>query len=80
MAADAAPGTCTLITGATKSTYKVLAADKAAGYLRVRVTATSTAGATVRVSAAKKFSSNSRSAHPTTLAFGWGLLFLVALA
>jgi hypothetical protein len=54
IAADSAPGTCTLITGATKSTYKLLAADKTAGYIRVKVTATSTAGATVRVSAAKK--------------------------
>jgi hypothetical protein len=48
------PGTCTVIAGATKSTYKLLAADKTAGYIRVKVTATSTAGVTVRVSAAKK--------------------------
>jgi hypothetical protein len=31
-----------------------LTADKTAGYIRVKVTATSTAGVTVRVSAAKK--------------------------
>jgi hypothetical protein len=48
------PGTCTLIAGATKSTYKLLAADKTAGYIRVKVTATSTAGVAERVSAAKK--------------------------
>jgi len=48
------PVTCTLITGATKSTYKLLAADKTAGYIRVKVTATSTAGVATRVSAAKK--------------------------
>ena len=53
-AAATVPGTCTLIAGATKSTYKVLAADKTAGHVRVKVTATSTAGVTVRVSAAKK--------------------------
>jgi len=53
-AVDATPGTCTLIAGATKSTYKLLTADKTAGYIRVKVTATSTAGVTVRVSAAKK--------------------------
>jgi hypothetical protein len=48
------PGTCTLIAGATKSTYKLLAADKTAGHVRVKVTATSTAGVAERVSAAKK--------------------------
>jgi hypothetical protein len=48
------PETCTLIAGATKSTYKLLAADKTSGYVRVKVTATSTAGVTVRISAAKK--------------------------
>lgn len=48
------PDTCTVIAGATRSTYKLLAADKTAGYIRVKVTATSTAGVTVRVSAAKK--------------------------
>ena len=48
------PETCTVIAGATKSTYKLLTADKTAGYIRVKVTATSTAGVTVRVSAAKK--------------------------
>ena len=53
-AASTVPGTCTLIAGATKSTYKLLTADKTAGYIRVKVTATSTAGVTVRVSAAKK--------------------------
>ena len=53
-AASTVPGTCTLIAGATKSTYKLLAADKTSGYVRVKVTATSTAGVTVRVSAAKK--------------------------
>lgn len=53
-AASTVPGTCALIAGATKSTYKLLTADKTAGYIRVKVTATSTAGVTVRVSAAKK--------------------------
>lgn len=53
-AASTVPETCTLIAGATKSTYKLLAADKATGHIRVKVTATSTAGVTVRVSAAKK--------------------------
>ena len=53
-AVDAAPDTCSPISGATKSTYKLLAADKSAGYIRVKVSATSTAGVTVRVSAAKK--------------------------
>jgi hypothetical protein len=53
-AAATVPGTCTLIAGATKSTYKVLAADKTAGHVRVKVTATSTAGVAERVSAAKK--------------------------
>jgi hypothetical protein len=53
-AAATVPGTCTLIAGATKSTYKVLAADKTAGHIRVKVTATSTAGVAERVSAAKK--------------------------
>ena len=53
-AAATVPGTCTLIAGATKSTYKVLAADKTAGPVRVKVTATSTAGVAERVSAAKK--------------------------
>ncbi len=53
-AAATVPDTCTVIAGATKSTYKLLAADKTAGYIRVKITATSTAGATVRVSAAKK--------------------------
>jgi hypothetical protein len=51
---SAVPGTCTLIAGATKSTYKIVAADKTAGYIRVKVTATSTAGVTIRVSTAKK--------------------------
>jgi len=54
VAAATVPDTCTVIAGATKSTYKLLAADKTAGYVRVKVTATSTAGVTVRVSAAKK--------------------------
>ena len=53
-AAATVPGTCTLIAGATKSTFKLLAADKTAGYIRVKVTATSTAGVAERVSAAKK--------------------------
>ena len=53
-AASTVPVTCTVIAGATKSTYKLLTADKTAGYIRVKVTATSTAGVTVRVSAAKK--------------------------
>jgi hypothetical protein len=53
-AAATVPGTCTLIAGATKSTYKLLAADKTSGYVRVKVTATSTAGVAERVSAAKK--------------------------
>jgi hypothetical protein len=53
-AAATVPGTCTLIAGATKSTYKLLAADKTAGHVRVKVTATSTAGVAERVSAAKK--------------------------
>jgi hypothetical protein len=53
-ATSTVPGTCTLIAGATKSTYKLVAADKAAGHIRVTVTATSTAGVAVRVSAAKK--------------------------
>jgi hypothetical protein len=53
-AAATVPGTCTLIAGATKSTYRVLAADKTAGHIRVKVTATSTAGVAERVSAAKK--------------------------
>ena len=53
-AAATVPDTCTVIAGATKSTYKLLAADKTAGYIRVKVTATSTAGVTVRVSAAKQ--------------------------
>lgn len=53
-AAATVPETCTLIAGATKSTYKLLAADKTSGYVRVKVTATSTAGVTVRISAAKK--------------------------
>ncbi len=54
VAAATAPDTCTVINGATKSTYKLVAADKTAGYIRVKVTATSTAGVTVRVSAAKQ--------------------------
>jgi len=54
VAAATVPETCTVIAGATKSTYKLLAADKSAGYIRVKVSATSTAGVTVRVSAAKK--------------------------
>jgi len=54
VAAATVPETCTVIAGATKSTYKLLTADKTAGYIRVKVTATSTAGVTVRVSAAKK--------------------------
>ena len=54
VAAATVPDTCTVIAGATKSTYKLLAADKTAGYIRVKVTATSTAGVTVRISAAKK--------------------------
>jgi hypothetical protein len=53
-ATSTVPGTCTLIAGATKSTYKLLAADKTSGYVRVKVTATSTAGVAERVSAAKK--------------------------
>jgi hypothetical protein len=48
------PDTCTVIAGATRSTYKLLTADKTAGYIRVKVTATSTAGVAERVSAAKK--------------------------
>ena len=54
VAAATVPVTCTVIAGATKSTYKLLTADKTSGYVRVKVTATSTAGVTVRVSAAKK--------------------------
>jgi hypothetical protein len=54
VAAATVPDTCTVIAGATKSTYKLLAADKTAGYIRVKVTATSTAGVAERVSAAKK--------------------------
>ena len=48
------PDTCTVIVGATRSTYKLLAADKTAGDIRVKVTATSTAGVAERVSEAKK--------------------------
>ncbi|MFM9165840.1 MAG: hypothetical protein ACKOQO_03370 [Candidatus Limnocylindrus sp.] len=54
VAAATVPDTCTVIAGATKSTYKLVAADKVAGYIRVKVTATSTAGVTMRLSAAKK--------------------------
>jgi len=54
VAAATVPVTCTVIAGATKSTYKLLTADKTAGYIRVKVTATSTAGVAERVSAAKK--------------------------
>ena len=54
VAAATVPDTCTIIAGATKSTYKLLAADKTSGYIRVKVTATSTAGVAERVSAAKK--------------------------
>jgi hypothetical protein len=48
------PTGCTLISAATSSTYKLIAADKTAGYLRLRVTGTSAEGSAVRFSAAVK--------------------------
>ena len=48
------PTGCTLISAATSSTYKLVTADKTAGYLRVRVTGTSAEGSAVRFSAAVK--------------------------
>ena len=53
-ASTAQPSGCTAISGATRSTYKLVAADKTAGYLRVRVTGTSAEGRAVRFSAAVK--------------------------
>jgi len=46
------PSGCTAISGATRSTYKLAAADKTAGYLRVRVTGSSAEGRAVRFSGA----------------------------
>jgi hypothetical protein len=48
------PTGCTLISAATSSTYRLVAADKTAGYLRLRVTGTSAEGSAVRFSAAVK--------------------------
>ena len=48
------PTGCTLISAATNSTYRLVAADKTAGYLRLRVTGTSAEGSAVRFSAAVK--------------------------
>lgn len=53
-ASTAQPSGCTAISGATRSTYKLVTADKTAGYLRVRVTGTSAEGRAVRFSAAVK--------------------------
>lgn len=53
-ASSAQPAGCTLISAATSSSYKLVAADKTAGYLRVRVTGTSAEGSAVRFSAAVK--------------------------
>jgi hypothetical protein len=53
-ASTAQPSNCTAISGATRSTYKLVAADKTSGYLRVRVTGTSAEGRAVRFSAAVK--------------------------
>jgi hypothetical protein len=53
-ASTAQPSGCTAISGATRSTYTLVAADKTAGYLRVRVTGTSAEGRAVRFSAAVK--------------------------
>lgn len=53
-ASTAQPSGCTAISGATRSTYKLVAADKTSGYLRVRVTGTSAEGRAVRFSAAVK--------------------------
>ena len=51
---SATPTGCTLISAATSSTYRLVAADKTAGYLRLRVTGTSAEGSAVRFSAAVK--------------------------
>ena len=48
------PTGCTLISAATSSAYRLVAADKTAGYLRLRVTGTSAEGSAVRFSAAVK--------------------------
>jgi hypothetical protein len=53
-ASVAQPSGCTAISGATRSTYKLVAADKTSGYLRVRVTGSSAEGSAVRFSAAVK--------------------------
>jgi hypothetical protein len=53
-ASTARRGGCTAISGATRSTYALVAADKTSGYLRVRVTGTSAEGRAVRFSAAVK--------------------------
>jgi hypothetical protein len=51
-ASVAQPSGCTAISGATRSTYKLVAADKTAGFLRVRVTGSSAEGSAVRFSGA----------------------------
>jgi len=53
-ASSTQPSNCTLISAATSSSYRPVAADKTSGYLRVRVTGTSTEGSAVRFSAAVK--------------------------
>jgi len=53
-ASSTQPSGCTLISAATSSSYRLVAADKTAGYLRVRVTGTSAEGSAVRFSAAVK--------------------------
>lgn len=53
-ASSTQPSNCTPISAATSSSYKPVAADKTSGYLRVRVTGTSTEGSAVRFSAAVK--------------------------
>lgn len=53
-ASSTQPSGCTLISAATSSSYKLVAADKTAGYLRVRVTGTSAEGSSMRFSAAVK--------------------------
>ena len=53
-ASTAQPGGCTAISRATGSTYTLVDADKTAGYLRLRVTGSSTQGRAVRFSAAVK--------------------------
>jgi len=53
-ASTAQPSGCTAISGATRSTYRLVDADKTAGYLRVRVTGSSAEGRAVRFSAAVK--------------------------